>query len=51
MMEVLLVAAQRDMIANAVSAVEGAGLKMAGSRCHRIRPRSVATGRLQRLAR
>ena len=29
MMEVLLVAAQRDMIASAVSAVEGAGLKMA----------------------
>ena len=29
MMEVLLVAAQRDMIANAVAAVEGAGLKMA----------------------
>ena len=29
MMEVLLVAAQRDMIDNAVSAVEGAGLKMA----------------------
>ncbi len=29
MMEVLLVAAQRDMIANAVAAVEGAGLKLA----------------------
>jgi len=29
MMEVLLVAAQRDMIANAVQAVEGAGLKLA----------------------
>lgn len=29
MMEVLLVAAQRDMIENAVAAVEGAGLKMA----------------------
>ncbi|MEI8081933.1 MAG: type IV pilus assembly protein PilM [Actinomycetes bacterium] len=29
MMEVLLVAAQRDMIASAVSAVEGAGLRMA----------------------
>lgn len=29
MMEVLLVAAQRDMIANSVAAVEGAGLKLA----------------------
>jgi len=29
MMEVLLVAAQRDMIANAVAAVEGAGLRLA----------------------